>query len=89
MSYKPVKDNSGHRDYNPKDIELINWVSCLKKSGMPLSKIKLFVSTSQQQKSPENIMILEEHLSKLESQLTDINHYISVTKKKIKNLKST
>lgn len=83
-----AKDNSGHRDYTTKDVELINWVNCLKKSGMPLSKIKLFVTLSHKNEATISLEILEEHLEKLESQLKDIHHYIAVTQSKIKNLKS-
>ena len=39
---KPEKDASGHRAYDSRDIEILNWVSCMKNSGMSLNKIKLY-----------------------------------------------
>lgn len=83
----PAKDGSGHRAFSEKEVELLNWVSCLKKSGMPLSKIKTYVAAFDAEDNPLATDILEQHLFKLRQQLEDIHHYIDVTDIKIKRLK--
>lgn len=83
----PTKDESGHRDFSDKEVELLNWVSCLKKSGMSLSKIKTYVVAFDSEDSPLATDILEQHLIKLKDQMQDIHHYIDVTANKIKRLK--
>ena len=84
---KPQKDQSGHRDYGAKDIEIVNWVTCLKKSGMPLEKIKTY--TKAYKNNDTNIVseLLDIHLMKLKRQQKDIEHYIEITEKKLKKLK--
>ncbi|EAQ67155.1 transcriptional regulator, MerR family protein [Marinomonas sp. MED121] len=84
----PSKDASGHRAFNEKDVELLNWVACLKKSGMSLNKIKTYVAAFDAEDNPLATDILEQHLLKLKQQLVDIHHYIDVTDVKIKRLKS-
>jgi DNA-binding transcriptional MerR regulator len=83
----PGKDESGHRKFTDKEVELLNWVSCLKKSGMSLSKIKTYVIAFDSEDSPLATDILEQHLIKLKIQQEDIEHYIDVTSNKIKRLK--
>lgn len=85
---KPEKDDSGHRRYGRQGVELLNWIACLKKSGMPLSKIQSYVDSFNADDTAVIVNILEEHLVKLRSQQLDIVHYIDVTSNKIKRLKS-
>ena len=85
LFHKAQKDRSGHRNYNPIDLDLVNWVTCLKKSGMSLQKIKEYVDAN---KNIELAQILEIHLSKLKQQQIDIAHYIEVTENKLNSIKS-
>ena len=85
---KATKDSSGHRVYSLKGIELLNWIACLKKSGMSLSKINTYVAGYNEDNVDVVIEILEEHLKKLHTQQQDIAHYIEVTADKINRLKS-
>lgn len=82
----PAKDESGHRAFTDRDVELLNWVACLKKSGMSLNKIKTYVAAFDEENNPLATEILEQHLEKLKHQLVDIHHYIDVTDTKIKRL---
>lgn len=84
---KPLKDQSGHRTYSGKDIKLINWVACLKNSGMPLEKIKLYSKAYLRDENNQVEGILEQHLLKLKSKQLDIAHYIDVTEQKLLRLK--
>lgn len=82
----PKKDNSGHRYYNQNDLELINWVICLKKSDMPLSFIKEYIKAYDNNQNAKLIKMLEIHLKKLTVQKSEINHYLEVTTKKLNSL---
>ena len=79
----PSKDTSGHRNYSAEQVDLLNWIACLKKSGMTLQRIQEYVEASQ---SDLSIQILNEHLSNLYQQKHDIDHYIDVTQRKIRSL---
>ncbi|MBL4659599.1 MAG: MerR family transcriptional regulator [Alcanivoracaceae bacterium] len=85
---QPLKDESGHRVYDKKDLELINWVTCLKKSGMSLERIKEYTKAYRNDEDNKVAKLLELHLQKLKTQQIDLQHYIDVTVKKLKNLKN-
>ncbi len=85
---QPQKDHSGHRFYDVKDAELINWVTCLKKSGMSLERIKIYNSAFKNNNTDTLTEMLTIHLSRLKKQQIDLEHYIEVTNKKLKHLKS-
>lgn len=84
---KPQKDHSGHRFYGVKDVEIVNWVTCLKKSGMPLEKIKEYTKAYKNNENNTVSNLLEMHLQNLKSQQNDLKHYISVTNEKLSKLK--
>jgi len=87
--HKPNIDDSGHRDYKQSDLELINWVTCLKNSGMLLQKIKEYSQSFRTKNEPKVVAILELHFLKLIAKKKDIEHYIEVTQEKFLNLKSS
>lgn len=84
---KAAKDANGHRNYTNEDVDLINWIACLKNSGMSLNRIKEFVSASQANDEPVLFAILTDHLEKLAVQQKRIAHYKAVTEKKLNQLK--
>lgn len=77
------KDSSGHRSFSVKDVELLNWVACLKKSGMSLNQIRSYSTAFQQGNTAQARSILQLHLQKLLQQQQDVAHYINVTEAKI------
>lgn len=85
---EPAKDTSGYRDYSHDDVDLINWIACLKKSGMTLDSIKRYVQIERYSDSSEQLALLSMHLEKLSQQQKDIKHYIQVTQDKIHGLSS-
>ena len=87
--HRPKIDDSGHRDYKQSDLELINWVTCLKNSGMSLQKIKEYSQAFREKNNPKVVEILEMHFLKLIAKKKDIEHYIDVTKEKLLNLKNS
>jgi len=86
---QPQKNDSGHRVYTHKDVELINWVSCLKKSGMSLERIKEYAQAFWGDENAKLEQLLDLHLEKLKSQQLDLEHYIEVTVHKLQKLRST
>ena len=86
---KPSKDSSGHRHYSHSDIEIANWVTCLKKSGMSLEKIKHYSKAYKNDEFVKLSELLELHLINLKSQQKDLIHYIEVTENKLNKLKNS
>lgn len=86
---KPVKDVSGHRAYTADDVEVLNWVSCMKNSGMSLNRIKEYTDAFYSNDKLSCIAMLETHLQHLLEQQANINHYIDVTRDKIKRFKTS
>jgi DNA-binding transcriptional MerR regulator len=84
---QPDKNESGHRVYESKDVSLINWVTCLKKSGMALERIKEYAVAYRCDDQATLETLLELHLNKLKRQQIDIVHYIDVTELKLQRLK--
>ncbi|WP_420549216.1 MerR family transcriptional regulator [Curvivirga sp.] len=84
-----AKDASGHRNYGAFELDLINWVVCLKKSGMPLEKIKTYVAAFKTGDANNMREMLEAHLVKLHKQQADIEHYLDVTERKLASLKKS
>jgi DNA-binding transcriptional MerR regulator len=85
---KPEKDESGHRAYTLKDIDVLDWVSCMKNSGMSLNKIKEYTKAFYADDRSTCATLLEEHLKHLFAQREKTDHYIEVTKNKIIRFKS-
>lgn len=82
----PPKDASGHRSYNEKDVELLNWILCMKNSGMSLNRIRQYANAFYQDDTAICLALLQEHQQKLTKQQKDLLHYLDVTKNKINKL---
>lgn len=62
---KPEKDNSGHRAYDAKDVDILNWIVCMKNSGMSLSRIKAYTKAFYDDDHAVCVAYLEDHLKHL------------------------
>lgn len=82
------KDASGHRTYSGKDVELVNWIACLKNSGMTLENIQQYIHAFNENDNRTLSAMLQIHLEKLKEQQNHIIHYIAVTQRKIDNLEN-
>lgn len=80
---KPEKDSSGHRAYDAKDVTILNWISCMKGSGMSLAKIKAYTKGFYEDDYAVCIKFLDDHLEHLYRQREKVDHYIEVTRDKI------
>lgn len=84
---QPAKDQSGHRVYDHDHVELVNWITFLKKSGMPLDNIKIYSRARHRNEVDLQSSILEQHLEMLKGLHVETSHYIDITTKKIESLK--
>ena len=85
----PVKDASGHRQYSSKDVELLDWILCMKNSGMSLNRIRQYAQAFYQDDAAKCLALLQEHQQKLQQQHQDVLHYLDVTGRKIKKAATT
>jgi MerR family transcriptional regulator, aldehyde-responsive regulator len=80
------KDGSGHRYFSDRDVELLNWILCMKNSGMSLTKIRLYAAAFYRDDSAQCLALLQEHMNNLQQKQHDLSHYLSVTRHKIEKL---
>lgn len=82
----PMKDSSGHRQYSDKDVELLDWILCMKNSGMSLTRIRQYAAAFYRDDADNCLQLLQEHYQKLTQQQQNLLHYLDVTGRKIKKL---
>ena len=88
----PVSKNaSGHRDYQEADFRRINFIKCMRKAGMTIEQIKLYVDLFNEGEHTiarrKEIMI--EQLGNLEEQVSELEDIIAYLKHKIDNYENT
>ena len=88
----PVSKNaSGHRDYQEADFRRINFIKCMRKAGMTIEQIKLYVDLFNEGEHTiakrKEIMI--EQLGNLEGQVRELEEIIAYLKNKIDNYENT
>lgn len=72
------KDN-GHRIYRQEDIETIQLISCLKKTGMPLEEMRPFLAVSidaDPGEFPELVELLKSHRENIVSQIASLQQVV-------------
>ncbi|WP_087024752.1 MerR family transcriptional regulator [Thaumasiovibrio subtropicus] len=87
LIYPIARDNSGHRVYRQQDIHWLNFVQCLKKTGMPLKHIQAYarkVATDHQDHA-YLLQILNEHKMKLDAEKAAIEECLEHINWKIEN----
>jgi DNA-binding transcriptional MerR regulator len=84
---KKSKDKSGHRNYSEFDIEWVNFITCLKVTGMTLEQIYYYISLREKGKSTksERLSIMKQQKKKLEQKIHLFNEYLSHINYKIEN----
>lgn len=72
------RNSSGHRVYREEDIEWINFVNCLKSTGMPISEIKKFVKLCEQGDSTigDRIAIMVAHRKRILSRMARMEEFL-------------
>lgn len=79
------KDN-GHRVYSEKDIQMLQLVSCLKKTGMPLEEMRPFLVISTDTafaEYPELVERLGQHRENLVKQIASLQQIVDLVDEKL------
>jgi len=72
------RDKNGRRDYNKEDVDWINFIKCLKITGMPINKIKIFINLfiEGDKTINERKKILLIHKEKILKKIDEYNNYL-------------
>ena len=78
------RNESGRREYARKDIHWIEFVKCMRASGMPLAKLRQFAELRRNQGDlEEQLAILQAHQTHIEEQLESLQAMHGFMNKKI------
>lgn len=79
LIYEVSRDSSGHRDYREHDINWINFVKCLKSTGMPLKDIKNYAQKVADAKNQGHFLldIMQRHKVRLEKQIDETKEFLA------------
>lgn len=80
------KDN-GHRIYHMEDIETIQLLGCLKKTGMPLEEMRPFLTVSKDSDPadyPELVDLLRSHRENIAAQINSLQQVVDFIDMKLK-----
>ncbi len=79
------RDWSGNRQYSDGDIHWVNFIKCLKSTGMPIEKIHEYVGMDEEE--PGTIearrRILEKQLVEVRDRIAEYQHYSEVLEYKL------
>lgn len=81
-----ARDESGHRAYSESDIEWIFLIRCLRDTGMPICRIKQYVSLLMEggiNSIHERRAILAEHEAVLEEKIKNLSKFTFAYRKEI------
>ncbi|MFD1888562.1 MerR family transcriptional regulator [Paenibacillus wenxiniae] len=76
-----ARNELGYRVYSQEDIDTLNLIACLKRTGMSLEDIKSYL---QLEISEERYQRLHEHKEKLAQQMMELQNVIDIKLNKIK-----
>lgn len=63
----------GHRAYTDTELGLLEFLKCLRETGMPVERLRRYGQLCQREDTiPERIALLEEHAVTVEKQLADV-----------------
>lgn len=82
--------SSGHRRYSTQDIAWIEFLTRLRTTGMPISKMQEFAALRRQgdRTLAERRMLLEAHRDEVQAQLDKLQHNLSKIEQKIQHYKT-
>ena len=80
-----LRNSSGHRYYEQRDLEWIQWLKLLRSSGMPIETIREFVelSRSGNDSIPARCEILDAHRQKIGTRIAELQGYMAKLDKKV------
>lgn len=86
-----TKNESGHREYEEKDLRRINFIKCMRTSGVSIEGIKKYVDLFNEGEHTisERKQILVEQLNELTLQVENLQKVVTYLKNKIENYEET
>lgn len=63
----------GHRVYTDAELGLLEFLKCLRETGMPVERLRRYGQLCQREDTiPERVALLEEHAATVENQLAEV-----------------
>ena len=86
-----TKNESGHREYEEKDLRRTNFIKCMRTSGVSIEGIKKYVDLFNEGEHTisERKQILVEQLNELTLQVENLQKVVTYLKNKIENYEET
>src|SRR5258708_4892219 len=77
--------SSGHRDFQEADVAWVNFIICLRATGMPIRDIIHYAALVRQgdETIPDRLQVLEAHQQRVEEQQRIINQHLTAITTKI------
>ena len=82
--------NNGHRRYSEDDIGWIEFLKCLRSTGMPISEMQRYVELQQKGDSTrhDRLMLLEAHRHRIKAKIGELNSILERIEGKIGHYQS-
>lgn len=70
---------NGHRRYSEEDLDWIEFVKCLRSTGMPISDVQRYVELQQQGDAgfSEQLKIIESHRHRLKAKIEELSGFLA------------
>lgn len=83
------RDENGIREYTNRDIGWIEFLKCMKKTGMPIEDLKLYADSfyAQEPDVTERVKVLEEHKKRLLSEIETLKEAAKIVDHKVEYYK--
>lgn len=81
-----ARATNGHRRYSANDIGWIEFLKCLRSTGMPLSEMQRYVALQQMGELTVNdrLALLEAHRDRLQAQIQQLHTFLEKIEEKIR-----
>ena len=85
LSEHVARGTGGHRRYSPQDVNWLRICIKLRRSGMPLAKIRRFAELAREGpgNEPERLELLREHQRHVENQLAELEECLQTISRKV------
>ena len=80
-----ARADNGHRRYSEEDIGWIEFVKCLRSTGMPISEMQRYVELQQQgdETAGDRLRLLEGHRSRIKANMAQLQSFLEKLEGKI------
>jgi DNA-binding transcriptional MerR regulator len=77
--------DSGHRRYSAEQLEWINFIGCLRATGMPIRRVREYCELAREgdRTEAERLQVLERHRAAVQSDLAELRRNLAAIERKI------